>query len=130
VRIFFPETLDYMTKTLNQIIFFPPPQSEYFFQQHWESEYFFIVCLYQFHTIQTPIKQQHFIYVPIRLTLSVFIHNTKPLFLKYAQQNIFLVVHFVPPKTPHSLARWYITGDENFISSVTLRSYNIQGMPV
>jgi hypothetical protein len=29
-----------MTKTLNQIIyFFPPP--EYFFQQHWESEYFF-----------------------------------------------------------------------------------------
>ena len=34
-------TLDYMTKTLNQIIFFPPPNSEYFFQQHWESEYFF-----------------------------------------------------------------------------------------
>jgi hypothetical protein len=30
-----------MTKTLNQIIFFPPPKSEYFFQQHWESEYFF-----------------------------------------------------------------------------------------
>ena len=29
-----------MTKTLNQIIFFPPPKSEYFFQQHWESEYF------------------------------------------------------------------------------------------
>jgi hypothetical protein len=28
-----------MTKTLNQIIFFPPPNSEYFFQQHWESEY-------------------------------------------------------------------------------------------
>jgi hypothetical protein len=25
-----------MTKTLNQIIFFPPPKSEYFFQQHWE----------------------------------------------------------------------------------------------
>jgi hypothetical protein len=23
------------------IIFFPPPISEYFFQQHWESEYFF-----------------------------------------------------------------------------------------
>jgi hypothetical protein len=21
--------------------FFPPPKSEYFFQQHWESEYFF-----------------------------------------------------------------------------------------
>jgi hypothetical protein len=34
-------TLGYMTKTLNQIIFFPPPRSEYFVQQHWESEYFF-----------------------------------------------------------------------------------------
>jgi hypothetical protein len=34
-------TLGYMTKTLNQIIFFPPPKSKYFFQQHWESEYFF-----------------------------------------------------------------------------------------
>jgi len=34
-------TLDYMTKTLNQIILFPPPKSEYFFQQYWESEYFF-----------------------------------------------------------------------------------------
>ena len=34
-------TLGYMTKTLNQIIFFPPPKSEYFFHQHWESEYFF-----------------------------------------------------------------------------------------
>ena len=34
-------TLGYMTKTLNQIIIFPPPKSEYFFQQHWESEYFF-----------------------------------------------------------------------------------------
>jgi hypothetical protein len=32
-----------MTKTLNQInIFFLPPKSEYFFQQHWESEYFFL----------------------------------------------------------------------------------------
>ena len=30
-----------MTKTLNQIFFFPPPKSEYFFQQHWKSEYFF-----------------------------------------------------------------------------------------
>ena len=41
-RNFFPDlTLGYMTKTLNQIIFFPPPKSEYFFQQHWESEYFF-----------------------------------------------------------------------------------------
>jgi hypothetical protein len=35
-------TLGYMTKNLNQIIFFPPPKSEYFFQQHWESEYFFL----------------------------------------------------------------------------------------
>jgi hypothetical protein len=33
-------TLGYITKILNQI-FFPPPKSEYFFQQHWESEYFF-----------------------------------------------------------------------------------------
>jgi hypothetical protein len=31
-----------MTKTLNQIIFFSPPKSEYFFQQHWESEWFFL----------------------------------------------------------------------------------------
>ena len=41
VRIFFfvvNLTLGYMTKTLNQIFFFPPPKSEYFFQQHWESE--------------------------------------------------------------------------------------------
>ena len=35
-------SLGYMTKTLNQIIFFfAPPKSEYFVQQHWESEYFF-----------------------------------------------------------------------------------------
>ena len=34
-------TLGYMTKTLKQIFVFPPPKSEYFFQQHWESEYFF-----------------------------------------------------------------------------------------
>ena len=42
-KFFFQKlTLGYMTKTLNQIIFFfPPPKSEYFFQQHWESEYFF-----------------------------------------------------------------------------------------
>ena len=39
-NVFFQNlTLGYMTKTLNQIIFFPPPNSEYFFQQHWESEY-------------------------------------------------------------------------------------------
>ena len=29
-------------------------------------EYGGIDCFYQFHTIQTPIKQQHFIYVPMR----------------------------------------------------------------
>jgi hypothetical protein len=42
-RIFFQNlTLDYMTKTLNQIIFFfSPPKSEFFFQQHWKSEIFF-----------------------------------------------------------------------------------------
>ena len=28
--------LGYMTKSLNQI-FFPPPETKYFFQQHWES---------------------------------------------------------------------------------------------
>jgi hypothetical protein len=40
VRIFFWGylTLGYVTKTLNQIIFFSPPKSEYFFQQHWESD--------------------------------------------------------------------------------------------
>ena len=33
-EIFFQNlTLGYMTKTLNQIIFFPPPKSEYFFQE-------------------------------------------------------------------------------------------------
>ena len=43
VRIFFffqNSTLGYIAKTLNQIIFFPQPKSEYFFQQHWDSEYF------------------------------------------------------------------------------------------
>jgi hypothetical protein len=41
-EIFFHNlTLGYMTKTLNQIFIFPPPKSEYIFQQHWESEYFF-----------------------------------------------------------------------------------------
>ena len=34
-------TLGHMTKTLNQIFFFPLPKSEYLFQQHWESEHFF-----------------------------------------------------------------------------------------
>ena len=40
-RNYFPQ-FSIMTKTLNQIFFFfPPPKSEYFFQQHWESEYLF-----------------------------------------------------------------------------------------
>ena len=38
-------TLGYMTKTLNQIICFPPPKSEYFFQRHWEADYSFQVKL-------------------------------------------------------------------------------------
>ena len=48
-------TLDYITKTLNQIFFFsPPPKSEYFFQQHWESEYFFLVKKHN--PLPTPFK--------------------------------------------------------------------------
>ena len=31
-----------MTKTLNQIIFFSSTKIRLFFQQHWESEYFFL----------------------------------------------------------------------------------------
>ena len=34
-------TLGYMTKTLNQIIFFSSTKIRTFFQQHWESEYSF-----------------------------------------------------------------------------------------
>ena len=34
-------TLGYMIKTLNQIIFFSSTKIRIFFQQHWESEYFF-----------------------------------------------------------------------------------------
>ena len=41
IFVFLNLTLGYMTKTLNQIIFFSPPKSEYFFQQHWQSEYLF-----------------------------------------------------------------------------------------
>ena len=37
-----------MTKTLNPIICLPPPKSEYLFQQHWESEYFFRKKPYSF----------------------------------------------------------------------------------
>ena len=33
-------TLGYMTNS-EPDFFFPPPKSEYFFQQHWESKYFF-----------------------------------------------------------------------------------------
>ena len=41
-EIFFQSlTLGYMTKTLNQIIFFSSAKIRIFFQQHWESEYFF-----------------------------------------------------------------------------------------
>ena len=35
-----------MTKTLNQICF-PPPKSEYFLQQHWESDYILRKKTYQ-----------------------------------------------------------------------------------
>jgi hypothetical protein len=34
-------TLGYMTKTLNQIIFFSSTKNRILFQQHWESEFFF-----------------------------------------------------------------------------------------
>ena len=40
---FFPQnlTLGYMTKSLNQIIFFSSTKIRIFFQQHWESKYCF-----------------------------------------------------------------------------------------
>jgi hypothetical protein len=42
-RYYFPVlTLGYMTKTLNQIIFFPPPKSEYFFSATLGIRIFFI----------------------------------------------------------------------------------------
>ena len=43
VRNFFPEfnIRLYDKKIWIRLFFFPPPQSEYFFQQHWESKYFF-----------------------------------------------------------------------------------------
>ena len=42
-RIFFPECNIrlYDKNSQSDNYFFPPPKSEYFFQQHWESEYFF-----------------------------------------------------------------------------------------
>jgi hypothetical protein len=33
--------LFHKTAAESEYCFFPPPKSEYFFQQHWESEYFF-----------------------------------------------------------------------------------------
>jgi hypothetical protein len=43
VRIFFPEfNIRLYDKNSESVYFiFPPPKSEYFFQQLWESEYFF-----------------------------------------------------------------------------------------
>ena len=41
-RIFFPEfNIRLYDKNSESDFFFPSPKSEYFFQQHWESEYFF-----------------------------------------------------------------------------------------
>ena len=38
---FFPEfNIRFYDKNSESDFFFPPPKSEYFFQQHWESEYF------------------------------------------------------------------------------------------
>ena len=40
--LFFPEfNIRLYDKNSESHFFFPPPKSEYFFQQHWESEYFF-----------------------------------------------------------------------------------------
>ena len=42
IGIFFPEfNIRLYDKNCESDFFFPPPESEYFFQQHWESEYFF-----------------------------------------------------------------------------------------
>jgi hypothetical protein len=41
-QIFFPEfNIRLYDKNSESHFFFLPPKSEYFFQQHWESEYFF-----------------------------------------------------------------------------------------
>ena len=41
-RIFFPEfNIRLNDKNSESDFFFPQPKLEYFFQQHWESEYFF-----------------------------------------------------------------------------------------
>jgi len=41
VRNFFPEFNIRLYDKNSESDYFPPPKSEYFFQQHWESEYFF-----------------------------------------------------------------------------------------
>ena len=46
-----------MTKTLNQI-FFPPPKTEYFFQHHWESEYYFRRKPYGFYGFTVAVAGQ------------------------------------------------------------------------
>jgi hypothetical protein len=41
-QFFFPEfNIRLYDKNSESDFFFPPPKSEYFFQQHWESEYLF-----------------------------------------------------------------------------------------
>ena len=40
-RIFFPEFDIRLYDKNSESDFFPPPKSVYYFQQHWESEYFF-----------------------------------------------------------------------------------------
>jgi hypothetical protein len=41
-RIIFPEfNIRLYDKNYESDFYFPPSKSEYFFQQHWESEYFF-----------------------------------------------------------------------------------------
>jgi hypothetical protein len=41
-QIFFQEfNIRLYDKNSESDFFFPPPKSEYFFQQHWKSEYFF-----------------------------------------------------------------------------------------
>ena len=42
VQTFFPESnIRLYDKNSESDFFFPPPKSEYFFPQHWESEFFF-----------------------------------------------------------------------------------------
>ena len=60
-------TLGYMTKTLNQIFFFSSTKIRIFFQQHWESEYFF-----RKKTIASSVKNGDTIL--IRLNIHVALH--------------------------------------------------------